>query len=99
LGRSIKSDEFLFAAGIVLANRSFSKSVTGEPGWSNMAGKLEIYGATPCLAGVDDKREWGFFRRGRLTCKQRNTGKLRYAWSLHHRKLYCRKVFRIGVGD
>ena len=76
--RSVKSDEFLFADGNVLANRSFSKLVTGESGWNYMAGKFEIYGAAPCPAGVDEKREPSFFRRRRLTRRQRNTGKLRY---------------------
>ncbi len=66
--RSVKSDEFLFADGNVLSNRSFSKLVAGESGWNYMAGKLKIYGATPCPAGVDEKRERGFFRRGRRTC-------------------------------
>ncbi len=32
LGRSTKSDEFLFADDNVLSNRSFSKLVTGESG-------------------------------------------------------------------
>jgi len=83
LGRSAKSDEFLSADGNVLSNQNLSKLVTGESGLNYTAGKLEIYGATPCLAGVDEKRERGFFWRRRLSRRQRNTGKLRYAWSLH----------------
>jgi len=83
LGRSTEWDEFLFADGNVLSNRSFSQLVTGESGWNYMARKLEICGAAPCPAGVDKRREWGFFRRGRLIRRQRNTGNLRYAWLLH----------------
>ena len=83
LGRSARSNEYLFADGIVLSNRSFSKLVNDEPGWKYMARKLEDHGANECPATASARREWGFYWRGRLTRKQQNFGKLRYAWSLH----------------
>lgn len=83
LGRTSKSDEYLFPDGIVLSNRSFSKLVNDESGWSYMAQKFESYGASKCPQAASEKREWGFYWRGQLTRKQRNSGKLRYAWSLH----------------
>lgn len=42
-GRSAKSDEYLFADGTVLSNRSFSKLVNDESGWNYMARKFESY--------------------------------------------------------
>lgn len=92
LGRSAKSVEYLFADGRVLSNRSFSKLVTGESGWNYMARKFEFYGASACPRGVDEKREWGFNWRGRLTREQRNHGKLRYAWSLHSKVVLPRSL-------
>lgn len=83
LGRTAKSEEYIFADGSVLANRSFSKLVNNESGWNYMAQRFEFYGASVCPANVEDRREWGFYWRGRLTRKQKNSGKLRYAWSLH----------------
>lgn len=83
LGRTGKSDEYLFADGIVLSNRSFSKLVNDESGWNYMARKFEIYGASLCPATATERREGGFYWRERLTRKQTNSGKLRYAWSLH----------------
>ncbi len=83
LGRCAKSDEYLFADGSVLSNRSFSKLVNNESGWSYMARNLEIYGAAPWFGWCYEKRERGFFGRRGLTRRQRNKGKLRYAWSLY----------------
>lgn len=83
LGRSDKSDEYLFADGNVLSNRSFSKLVNNESGWNYMAQRFEKYGANKCPQSASEKREWGFYWRERLTRKQKNHGKLRYAWSLH----------------
>lgn len=83
LGRTGKSDEYLFADGVVLSNRSFSKLVNDESGWKYMAQKFESYGANDCPATASGRREWGFYWRERLTRKQTNHGKLRYAWSLH----------------
>lgn len=83
LGRTVCSDEYIFADGVVLSNRSFSKLVNNESGWKYMAQKLEDYGASKCPATANERREWGFFWRDRLTRKQTNSGKLRYAWSLH----------------
>ena len=83
LGRTGKSVEYLFADGIVLSNRSFSKLVNDESGWNYMARKFETYGASKCPATANEKREWGFYWRSQLTRKQLNSGKLRYAWSLH----------------
>lgn len=83
MGRSAKSDEYLFSDGSVLSNRSFSKLVNSESGWNYMARRFEIYGASNCPAKAEDRREWGLYWRGRLTRKQTNSGKLRYAWSLH----------------
>lgn len=79
LGRTSKSDEYLFADGIVLSNRSFSKLVNNESGWNYMAGKFELYEASECPTAANGRREWGFYWRGQLTRKQRNFGKLRYA--------------------
>ena len=83
LGRSPKSVEYLFADGNVLSNRSFSKLVNNESSWNYMAQKLEAYGASKCPATANERREWGFYWRNRLTRRQQNFGKLRYAWSLH----------------
>jgi hypothetical protein len=83
LGRSDKSIEYLFSDGSVLSNRSFSKLVNGESGWNYMARKFESYGASNCPPTASERREWGFYWRNQLTRKQQNTGKLRYAWSLH----------------
>lgn len=83
LGRTSKSNEYLFADGVVLSNRSFSKLVNDESGWNYVAQKFESYGANGCPQSADKRREWGFYWRERLTRKQRNSGKLRYAWSLH----------------
>jgi hypothetical protein len=83
LGRTGKSDEYLFTDGSVLSNRSFSKLVNNESGWNYTAQKFESYGACDCPANPAERREWGFYWRGRLTRKQTNCGKLRYAWSLH----------------
>lgn len=83
LGRSAKSVEYLFADGTVLSNRSFSKLVNNKSGWNYMAQKLEDYGAGKCPATPGERREWGFYWRDRLTRKQQNSGKLRYAWALH----------------
>lgn len=83
LGRSAKSSEYLFADGVVLSNRSFSKLVNDESGWNYMAQKFEGYGASKFPATVGERREWGFYWRERLTRRQQNSGKLRYAWSLH----------------
>lgn len=85
LGRTAKSDEYLFADGIVLSNRSFSKLVNDESGWNYTARKFERYGASPCPQTAAERREWGFYWRARLTRKQQNFGKLRYAWSLHQK--------------
>lgn len=83
LGRSAKSSEYLFADGSVLSNRSFSKLVNNESGWKYISEKLESYGASKCPATAGERREWGFYWRERLTRNQQNSGKLRYAWSLH----------------
>lgn len=83
LGRSAKSSEYLFADGSVLSNRSFSKLVNNESGWKYISEKFESYGASKCPQATSEKREWGFYWRDRLTRKQQNFGKLRYAWSLH----------------
>lgn len=83
LGRTAKSDEYLFADGNVLSNRSFSKLVNNESSWNYIARKLEDYGASKCPQAAGERREWGFYWRGLLTRKQTNSGKLRYAWSLH----------------
>ncbi len=83
LGRTAKSNEYLFADGVVLSNRSFSKLVTGESGWNYMAQKFEDYGASKCPQAAGERRDWGFYWREKITRKQRNSGKLRYAWSLH----------------
>jgi hypothetical protein len=83
LGRSAKSIEYLFDDGTVLSNRSFSKLVNNESGWRYVAGKLEDYGASDCPGRAGERRAWGFYWRQQLTRKQRNFGKLRYAWSLH----------------
>lgn len=83
LGRTACSDEYIFADGMVLSNRSFSKLVNNESSWKYMAQKLEDYGASKCPTTASERREWGFYWRGILTRKQRNFGKLRYAWSLH----------------
>lgn len=83
LGRSAKSNEYLFADGRVLSNRSFSKLVNNESGWKYISEKFESYGASKCPQATSEKREWGFYWRDRLTRKQQNSGKLRYAWSLH----------------
>jgi hypothetical protein len=48
-----------------------------------MAQKLKDYGASQCPLAADERREWGFYWRNRLTRKQQNSGKLRYAGSLH----------------
>jgi hypothetical protein len=83
LGRTGKSDEYLFADGNILSNRSFSKLVNGESGWHYMAQKFENYGASECPPNPAERREWGFYWHGILMRKQINYGKLRYAWSLH----------------
>lgn len=83
LGRTSKSNEYLFTDGVVLSNRSFSKLVNDESGWNYMAQKFEICGASKCPTTAGERREWGFYWRERLTRKQQNSGKLRYAWSLH----------------
>lgn len=83
LGRTSKSDEYLFADGGILSNRSFSKLVNSESGWNYMARKFEDYGASGCPVNPSERREWGFYWREHLTRKQINHGKLRYAWSLH----------------
>ena len=83
LGRSAKSSEYLFADGSVLSNRSFSKLVNDESGWKYISEKFENYGASDCPATASERCEWGFYWRNRLTRKQQNSGKLRYAWSLH----------------
>lgn len=87
LGRTVKSVEYLFADGVVLSNRSFSKLVNDESGWNYMAQKFEDYGASKCPTNVSERREWGFYWRNLLTRKQQNSGKLRYAWSLHSKVL------------
>lgn len=101
LGRSAKSDEYLFADGSVLSNRSFSKLVNNESGWSYMARKFELYGAIDCPKTAVGRREWGFYWRGRLTRKQRNSGKLRYAWSLHSKIVLPKSLpyVRLRLGD
>ncbi len=81
------SDEYFFAYGSILSNRSFSKLVNNESGWNYMARKFEFYGASDCPGSVVERCEWGFFWRGRLTRRRRNLGKLGYAWSLHPKKL------------
>lgn len=83
LGRSEKPVEYLFADGTVPSNRSFSKLVNNESGWNYMAQKLEDYGASKCPTTPNGRRERGFHWRERLTRKQRNSGKLRYARALH----------------
>jgi len=83
LGRTGKSDEYLFADGNILSNRSFSKLVNDESGWNYIAQKFVNYGASSCPKSADKRREWGFYWRAQLTRKQRNYGKLRYAWTLH----------------
>lgn len=83
LGRTACSDEYIFADGVVLSNRSFSKLVNDKSGWKYVAQKFMEYGASLCPATASERREWGFYWRGQLTRKQRNFGKLRYAWSLH----------------
>ncbi len=95
------SDEYLFTDGIVLSNRSFSKLVNNESGWSYMARKFELYGASDCPKTAMDRREWGFYWRGRLTRKQRNSGKLRYAWSLHSKIVLPKSLpyVRLRLGD
>ncbi len=70
LGRTAKSDEFLFADGNVLSNRSFSKLVNNESGWNYMARKFENYGASKCPRAVGERREWGFYWRDQITRKQ-----------------------------
>lgn len=92
LGRSAKSVEYLFADGNVLSNRSFSKLVNNESGWNYVARKFESYGASKCPAPAGEKREWGFYWRSRLTRKQTNLGKLRYAWSLHPKVVFPRSL-------
>ena len=92
LGRSDKSTEYLFADGSILSNRSFSKLVNNESGWAYMARKLETYGASKCPLTASERREWGFYWRNRLTRKQQNTGKLRYAWSLHTKILLPKRL-------
>jgi hypothetical protein len=83
LGRPAKSVEYLFADGSVLSNRSFSKLVNNESGWDYVAEKLEFYGLSACPKTAGERREWGFYWRQKLTRKQQNSSKLRYAWSLH----------------
>lgn len=101
LGRTGKSDEYLFADGIVLSNRSFSKLVNDKSGWNYMARKFESYGASLCPATASERREWGFYWRERLTRKQTNSGKLRYAWSLHPKVLLPKSLpyVRLRLGD
>lgn len=101
LGRCAKSDEYLFADGGVLSNRSFSKLVNNESGWSYMARKFELYGASECPKTATGRREWGLYWRGRLTRKQRNSGKLRYAWSLHSKIVLPKSLpyVRLRLGD
>lgn len=100
LGRTGKSDESLFADGIVLSNRSFSKIVNDESGWNYMGQKFENYGASLCPVTASERREWGFYWRNQLTRKQQNSGKLRYAWSLHPKVLLPKSLpyprFRLG---
>lgn len=101
LGRTSKSDEYLFADGIVWSNRSFSKLVNNESGWNYMAQRFESYGASKCPAAPGDRREWGFYWRHRLTRKQQNSGKLRYAWSFHPKVLLPKSLPypRLRLGD
>ena len=101
LGRTGKSDEYLFADGVVLSNRSFSKLVNDESGWNYMARKFEIYGASNCPVTASKRREWGFYWRERLTRKQTNSGKLRYAWPLHPKVLLPKSLpyVRLRLGD
>ncbi len=101
LGRSAKSDEYLFADGNVLSNHSFSKLVNNESGWNYMAREFELYGASDFLANAEKRREWGFYWRGRLTRKQTNSGKLRYAWSLHPKIVLAKSLPypRLRLGD
>lgn len=101
LGRTSKSDEYLFADGVVLSNRSFSKLVNNESGWNYMAQKLESYGASKCPTIASERREWGFYWRERLTRKQTNSGKFRYAWSLHPKVLLPKTLPypRLRLGD
>lgn len=61
VGRSAKSDEYLFADGNVLSNRSLSKLVNNESGWSCMARKFEFYGASDSPSNAEDKRVWDFY--------------------------------------
>lgn len=101
LGRTAKSDEYIFADGSVLSNRSFSKLVNDESGWNYMARKFELYGASDCPASAEGRRAWGFYWRERLTRKQINSGKLRYAWSLHPKIVLPRSLpyVRLRLGD
>ncbi len=101
LGRIAKSDEYIFADGSVLSNRSFSKLVNNESGWNYMARKFAFYGAGDCPASVVERREWGFYWRGRLTRRQRNLGKLRFAWSLHPKVVLPKSLpyVRLRLGD
>ena len=101
LRRTSKFDEYLFPDGIVLSNRSFSKLVNNESGWSYMVQKLESYGASKCPQPASERREWGFYWRERLTRKQTNHGKLRYAWSLHPKVILPTGLpyLRLRLGD
>jgi hypothetical protein len=92
LGRSEKSDEYLFADGIVLSNRSFSKLVNDESGWKYMAQKLEAYGASNCPATPSERRDWGFYWRCWLPRKQTTANSV--TLGLCTRKSYCRKLCR-----
>lgn len=101
LGRTGKSVEYLFADGVVLSNRSFSKLVTGESGWNYMAQKFECYGASKPPPTAGGRREWGFYWRERFTREQQNSGKLHYAWSLHPKIVLSKSLpyLRLRLGD
>lgn len=101
LGRTSKSTEYLFVDGNVLSNRSFSKLVNDESGWYYTAQKFERYGASKCPQAASERREWGFYGRGQLTRKQTNSGKLRYAWSLHPKIVLPKSLPypRLRLGD
>jgi pectin methylesterase-like acyl-CoA thioesterase len=74
LGRSAKSDEYLFAGKAVLPNRIFSELLNNESGWNYTAQKFESYGASKFPATATERREWKFCWRKRLTRRQQNSG-------------------------